>query len=98
MDHRRTASYSALGVVLVSLWISEIDQDAVAHVLRHEAVEAAYRFSHAFLIGRDYLAEVLRVHASGQRRRTHQVREHDGDLTALGGVLGSFAGCRGSIG
>src|SRR4029079_15104272 len=31
--------------------------------------------------------EVLRVHPGGERSRTDQVREHHGDLAALGGVL-----------
>ena len=35
-----------------------------------------------------HLAQVLRVHAGGERRRTDQVREHHRDLAAFGDVLG----------
>src|SRR5262249_51576965 len=45
----------------------------------------------AFLIGRDYIAEVLWVHASRQRRRTYKVGEHHRDLAALGPVFRSSA-------
>ena len=45
------------------------------------------------LIGGNDLAQVLRVHAGGERRRTDQVREHHRDLAALSAscVLGSVA-------
>ena len=33
------------------------------------------------------LAQILRVHARGERRRADQVGEHHSDLAALGGVL-----------
>ena len=46
----------------------------------------------AFLIGRNDLAQVLRVHARGECRRTDQVREHHRDLAALG--VGAWSGRR----
>ena len=45
------ASHRPLGVVLVGLRIAEIDEDAIAHVLRHEAAEALHGLGDAFLIG-----------------------------------------------
>ena len=45
----------------------------------------------AFLIGRNDLAQVLRVHAGRERRRADQVGEHHSDLAALGGVFGALA-------
>ena len=41
----------------------------------------------ALLIGGNHLTQILRVHACRQRCRADQVREHHGDLAALGGVL-----------
>ena len=70
------------------LRIPEVHKHTVAHVLRHETAEAAHSHRDAFLIGRDDLAKVLRVHATRECGRTHKVREHHGDLSALCGVLG----------
>ena len=86
-DQLQPRPHRLLGVVLMGLRIAEIDQHAVAHVFRHEAAEAANRLGDAFLIGRNDLAQVLGVHAGGERRRPDQVREHHRDLPALGGVL-----------
>ena len=86
-DQLQPRPHRPLGVVLMRLRIAEIDQHAVAHVFRHEAAEAAHGLGDAFLIGRNDLAQVLGVHAGGERRRTDQVREHHRDLAALGGVV-----------
>ena len=72
------------------LGIAEIDEDAVAHIFRYEATEAAHGLGNAFLIGRNDLAQVLRVHAGGECRRADQVREHHCDLAALG--VGAWSG------
>ena len=86
-DQLQPRPHRPLGVVLMRLRIAEIHQHAVAHVLRHEPAEALHGLGDAFLIGRNDLAQVLRVHAGGERRRADQVREHHRDLAALGGVL-----------
>jgi hypothetical protein len=36
------------------------------------------------LIRRDHIAQIFRVHRGGERRRSHQVTEHHGELAALG--------------
>ena len=76
-----------LGVVLMGLGIAEIDQCAVAHVFRHEAAETAHGLGNASLISRNDLAQVLRVHTGGERRRTDQVTKHDGNVPAFGGIV-----------
>ena len=78
--------------------IAEVNQHTIAHIPGDEAPEAAHGLGDARLIGRNDLAQVLRIHACGERRRTDKVREHHGDLAALGGVSGGFVGCRGSVG
>src|SRR5262249_23841804 len=65
--------------------------------------EALHRRCDAFLIGRNDLAQVLRVHAGGERRRTDKVREHHRDLAAFGSVgvrlrSGGEFGCRRAAG
>ena len=72
-DQLQPRPHRPLGVVLMRLRIAEIDEHAVAHVFRHEAAEAAHGLGDAFLIGRNDLAQVLRVHAGGERRRADQV-------------------------
>ena len=81
-----------LGVVFMGLRIAEIHQHAIAHVFRHEPAEAANGVGDAFLIGRNDLAQVLRVHARRKCRRADQVREHHRDLAALG--VGAWGGRR----
>ena len=93
-DQLQPRPHRPLGVVLMGLRIAEIHQHAVAHVFRHEPAEAAHGLGDAFLIGRNDLAQVLRVHAGGERRRADQVREHHRDLAAFGGVLGLRLGQR----
>jgi Cupin superfamily (DUF985) len=83
LDQLQPGPHRPLGVVLMRLRVAEIHQHAVAHVLRHEPAEAANGLRDAFLIGRNDLAQVLWVHAGGERCRTHEVREHDRDLAAL---------------
>src|SRR5690242_15426198 len=74
------------GVVLVSLRVTEIHQNAVARVLHDEAAEALHGLSDALLISGNDIAQILRVHTRRERGRTNEVREHHGDLAALGGI------------
>ena len=82
-----------LGVILVGLRIAEVDEHAVAHVLRYKPAEALHSLGDALLIGRNDLAQVLRVHTRRERCRTDEVREHHGNLAALGGVLRGEGRC-----
>ena len=83
-DQLQPRPHRSLGVVLMGLRIAEVHEHAVAHVLRDEPAEAAHGLGDALLIGRNDLAQVLRVHAGGECRRTDEVREHHRDLAALG--------------
>jgi hypothetical protein len=71
----------------MGLGVSKIDQHAVAHVLRDEATATLHGLRNALLIGRNHFPEVFRVHASRERRRPDEVREHHGHLTAFGAVF-----------
>ena len=83
-DQLQPGPHRPLGVVLVGLRIAEIDEHAVAHVFGDEPAEAAHGLGDAFLIGRNDLAQVLGVHAGGERGRADEVGEHHRDLAALG--------------
>jgi hypothetical protein len=67
------------------LRVTEIDEDAVAHIL---TTKPPNRLGNALLVRGDDLAQVLRVHAGGKCCGTDEVREHHCNLAALGGVLG----------
>ena len=82
-DQLQPRPHRPLGIVLMGLRIAEIHEDAVAHVLRHEPAEALHGPGDALLIGGNDLAQVLRVHPGGERRRTDEVREHHRDLATL---------------
>ena len=86
MDDLEPGPYRPLSVILMGLRVAKVDQYAVTHVLRYKTAKALDRLCDALLIGGNDLAEVFRVHASGECRRTDQVREHHRDLTALGGM------------
>ena len=55
-DQLQPGPYRPLGVVLMRLRIAEIDQHAVAHVLRYEPAEALHSLGDALLIGGNDLA------------------------------------------
>ena len=78
---------SPLSVVLMGLRIAQIHEHTIAHVFRNEAAEALHGLRDALLIGRNDLAEVFRVHARREGRRTDQVGEHHRDLAAFGAVF-----------
>src|SRR5215813_4515932 len=86
-DHLQPRAHCSIGVILMGLGVAKVDEHAVAEIPRHEPPETSYGFSDALLIGRDDLAQVLRVHPGRERRRPNKVREHHRDLTTLRGGL-----------
>ena len=73
LDQLQPRPYRPLGVILMGLRIAEVHQHAVAHVLRYEPAEALHSLGDALLIGRNDLAQVLRVHARRECCRTDEV-------------------------
>ena len=94
-DQLQSRPHRTLGVILMGLRIAEINKYAVAHIFGDVAAKAAYGLGDAFLIGRDDLSQVLRVHAGRERRRADEVREHHCDLATLASVLGLRLRCGG---
>ena len=83
-DELKSRPYRPFGIVLVRARKAEINQHAVAMVLRNKPIEATHRFGDNVLIGQNDLTQIFRVHAGGKCRRTNKVREHHRDLPPLG--------------
>lgn len=83
-DQIEPCPHRPLSVVLVGVGIAKVRQDAVPHILSYGSAELAYGFARAARIGRKDVPQILRIHAGGERRRTDQVGEHDGELPAFG--------------
>jgi hypothetical protein len=69
------------------LWVTEIDQHPVAHVLGDKAVEAPDRLADRAVVVPDQLPQILRVMTGRERGRANQVAEHHRQLPAFGGDL-----------
>ena len=84
IDDVETRPHRTLGLVLMGARVAEIDEDAVAHVLRDKAVVTPDRGTAPALIRRDDIAQIFGVHPGRECRRSHQVAKHHGQLAALG--------------
>jgi hypothetical protein len=75
---------------------AKIGKNAVAHEFGDETVIARHHARAGVLIGADHLAHILRVEPRRQGGRAREVAEHNGQLTAFGGVLrrGAFKACK----
>jgi hypothetical protein len=70
----------------MGLRIAEIDENTVTHIFRHKPAEAADGLGDASLVSRNDLAQVLGVHACGERGRADQIGKHHRNLSTLGGI------------
>jgi|GEM_PF-3391595 len=68
LDDGEGGPHCPFSIVLVRPRITEIDQDAIAHVLRHEAAERIDRIRDTRVIGVDYIMEIFRVESRSERR------------------------------
>jgi hypothetical protein len=83
VDDRQPGAGRALGIIFMRLGISEINEHAVAHILSDKTAKAGDGVGHAAMVGADDLAQILGIEARGQRRRTDQIADHDGELAPL---------------
>jgi hypothetical protein len=80
-DQLKPCANSLLWVVFVCLWVTEIDQDAVAHELRDETVEATYGLFNASLIDGNYVAQIFGIKATARRdKKPRQSAWNRGEL------------------
>jgi hypothetical protein len=61
VEDREAGAHRALGVLLLRIWVAEINQNAIAHELGDIAVEAPDSFAHRLVIGADHIAHVLGI-------------------------------------
>jgi len=66
------------------LRIAEIDQHAVTHVPRDEAIELGDNSGDGAVISADHIAQIFGVDARRELGRADQVAEHDSQLSPLG--------------
>ena len=69
IDDREPGARRALGVVLMRLRVAEINEHAVAHILRDKTAKAADGVGDTAMVGADDLAQILGIEARRQRRR-----------------------------
>jgi hypothetical protein len=65
-----------LRVILMRVRITEIDQHSIAHVFRHEAAVAINVPVDGSLEDRNYLTDVLRIHAGRKGGRFDDIAKH----------------------
>ena len=75
--------HGALGVLFVRGGPAEIGQDAIAHVAGDKTVVSCDHIAAKGSIRVQQAAQFFRVELFTQRRRTHQVAEHHGELAAF---------------
>ena len=74
----------SFGIVLVCLWVSEVNEHAVTHVAGNEALVVLDGISAGVLKGRYDLAHILWIELRRECGRTDEIAEHDRQLAALG--------------
>ncbi len=91
--HREPGPDRPLRLVLVRYRPTEIGQDAVAHELRHMALEPGDLAGHGVLVGAQDVAHLLGIQLRRERGRADEIDEHHSQLAAL-----RLAGGRASLG
>jgi len=76
--------YGPLGIIFVCQGIAEVDEQAIAKILRNMPLKAGDHLGTGLLIGPHHRAQLFRVELAGERGRVHQVTEHDRELAAFG--------------
>ena len=89
-DERKGGANCAFGIVFVALGKAEIDQGTIAHEPSDESIELPYRIGDALMVRADDHAQVFRIQVRGHFRRTDQIAEQDGKLTALRMLAGAI--------
>src|SRR5262249_56401397 len=83
IDDLEPGPHRPRGIVFMSLRMSEVDQEAIAEILRDISVETTNDRSADGLIAPHNSAPLFRIEPRRQRRRPDDIAEHHGELTAL---------------
>ena len=88
MSHRlhdaQPGAYRPLGIIFVRQRVAEVDEQAIAEVLRDMPFEAGDHLGAGVLIGPHHLAPLLGVELTGEAGGVGQVTEQHGELAAFG--------------
>ena len=84
LDHPQPGPHGPLGVIFVRQRVAEVDEQAIAEILRDMPLKAGDHLGARVLIGPHHLAEVFRVKLAGEDGGVHQVTEQHGELAAFG--------------
>ena len=68
----------------MGLRVAEIYEEPVAQILRNMAFEPSDDGGGGVLVGANDIAHLLGVEGGGERRRSDEIAEHDGELAAFG--------------
>ena len=98
LDDAQPGPHRPLRVILMRQGVAEVDQQAIAEILRDMPLKAGDHLGAGVLIGPHHLAEVFRVELTGEGGRVHQVTEQHRELAAFGVRGSGRRWCRGSLG
>ena len=84
INDREPRSDRPLGLVLVRLWVAEIDQHPVTHIFRDVTIPALDHFCTAILVRPDDRTHVLGIEPSREFGRAYQINQHHCELAPLG--------------
>ena len=92
--HTQSGPYRPLGVILVRQGVAEVDEQAIAEILRDMPLKAGDHLGAGGLIGPHHLAQLFRVELAGEHGRVYQVTKQHGELAPFGvqEVYGSGGG------
>jgi hypothetical protein len=83
-DELQTGTHCPFRIILMSLRIAKIDEDAVTHVFSDEALVTANHLGDPAMIRADHFTQVFRIKPRRKRGRTNQITKHHGQLPTLG--------------
>src|SRR5215470_16195401 len=83
VEHPEPSPYGALGVIFVRQGVAEVDQQAIAEILRDMALKAGDHLGAAILVGAHNLPQLFGVKLRRERGRADQVTEEHSELAAF---------------
>jgi hypothetical protein len=80
----QAGAHGALSVIFMGAGVAEVDQEAIAEILRDMPIKAGDHLGAGLLIGAHHLPQVFRVELSRKDSGVDQVTEQDGELAPFG--------------
>ncbi len=96
LHHPQPGPHRPLGVIFVRPGVAEIDQQAIAEILRNMSFITGNHLGAGLLVGAHHRAQVFRVELAGEPGRVHQVTKQHGELAPFGVRKARLSWCGGS--